>query len=138
MSILINKDTKVICQGFTGSQATLHCEQCIDYGTSLMGGVTPGKGGQLHLDLPVFDTVIDAVGSTGATASLIFVPARFGKQSILEAAEAGVELIVCITEGIPTLDMIEVKVRCDELGVRLIGPNCPGPITPGESKMGII
>ena len=138
MSILINKDTKVICQGFTGSQATLHCEQCIDYGTSLMGGVTPGKGGQLHLDLPVFDTVIDAVGSTGATASLIFVPARFGKQSILEAAEAGVELIVCITEGIPTLDMIEVKVRCDELGVRLIGPNCPGLITPGESKMGIM
>tara|TARA_B100000953_G_scaffold298034_1_gene294039 strand:- start:243 stop:1010 length:768 start_codon:yes stop_codon:yes gene_type:complete len=103
-----------------------------------MGGVTPGKGGQLHLDLPVFDTVIDAVGSTGATASLIFVPARFGKQSILEAAEAGVELIVCITEGIPTLDMIEVKVRCDELGVRLIGPNCPGLITPGESKMGIM
>jgi len=138
LSILINKDTKVICQGFTGSQATLHCEQCIDYGTSLMGGVTPGKGGQLHLDLPVFDTVIDAVGSTGATASLIFVPARFGKQSILEAAEAGVELIVCITEGIPTLDMIEVKVRCDELGVRLIGPNCPGLITPGESKMGIM
>ncbi len=138
MSILITKDTKVICQGFTGSQATLHCEQCIDYGTSLMGGVTPGKGGQLHLDLPVFDTVIDAVGSTGATASLIFVPARFGKQSILEAAEAGVELIVCITEGIPTLDMIEVKVRCDELGVRLIGPNCPGLITPGESKMGIM
>ncbi len=128
----------MICQGFTGSQATLHCEQCIDYGTSLMGGVTPGKGGQLHLDLPVFDTVIDAVGSTGATASLIFVPARFGKQSILEAAEAGVELIVCITEGIPTLDMIEVKVRCDELGVRLIGPNCPGLITPGESKMGIM
>jgi len=138
LSILINKDTKVICQGFTGSQATLHCEQCIDYGTSLMGGVTPGKGGQLHLDLPVFDTVIDAVGSTGATASLIFVPARFGKQSILEAAEAGLELIVCITEGIPTLDMIEVKVRCDELGVRLIGPNCPGLITPGESKMGIM
>ena len=128
----------MICQGFTGSQATLHCEQCIDYGTSLMGGVTPGKGGQLHLDLPVFDTVIDAVGSTGATASLIFVPARFGKQSILEAAEASVELIVCITEGIPTLDMIEVKVRCDELGVRLIGPNCPGLITPGESKMGIM
>ena len=128
----------MICQGFTGSQATLHCEQCIDYGTSLMGGVTPGKGGQLHLDLPVFDTVIDAVGSTGATASLIFVPARFGKQSILEAAEAGLELIVCITEGIPTLDMIEVKVRCDELGVRLIGPNCPGLITPGESKMGIM
>ena len=108
MSILINKNTKVICQGFTGSQATQHCEQCIDYGTSLMGGVTPGKGGQTHLDLPVFNTVVEAVSETGSTASLIFVPARFGKQSILEAAEAGIELIVCITEGIPTLDMIEV------------------------------
>ena len=138
MSILINKNTKVICQGFTGSQATQHCEQCIDYGTSLMGGVTPGKGGQTHLDLPVFNTVVEAVSETGSTASLIFVPARFGKQSILEAAEAGIELIVCITEGIPILDMIEVKVRCDELGSRLIGPNCPGVITPGESKMGIM
>ena len=138
MSILINKNTKVICQGFTGSQATQHCEQCIDYGTSLMGGVTPGKGGQTHLDLPVFNTVVEAVSETGSTASLIFVPARFGKQSILEAAEAGIELIVCITEGIPTLDMIEVKVKCDELGSRLIGPNCPGVITPGESKMGIM
>ena len=138
MSILLNKNTKVICQGFTGSQATQHCEQCIDYGTNLMGGVTPGKGGQTHLDLPVFDTVIEAVNETGSSASLIFVPARFGKQSILEAAEAGIELIVCITEGIPTLDMIEVKVRCDELGSRLIGPNCPGVITPGESKMGIM
>jgi len=128
----------VICQGFTGSQATQHCEQCIDYGTRLMGGVTPGKGGQTHLDLPVFNTVAEAVSETGSTASLIFVPARFGKQSILEAAEAGIELIVCITEGIPTLDMIEVKVRCDELGSRLIGPNCPGVITPGESKMGIM
>ena len=128
----------MICQGFTGSQATQHCEQCIDYGTSLMGGVTPGKGGQMHLDLPVFNTVVEAVSETGSTASLIFVPARFGKQSILEAAEAGIELIVCITEGIPTLDMIEVKVRCDELGSRLIGPNCPGVITPGESKMGIM
>ena len=138
MSILLSKNTKVICQGFTGSQATQHCEQCIDYGTRLMGGVTPGKGGQTHLDLPVFNTVAEAVSETGSTASLIFVPARFGKQSILEAAEAGVELIVCITEGIPTLDMIEVKVRCDELGSRLIGPNCPGVITPGESKMGIM
>ena len=138
MSILLSKNTKVICQGFTGSQATQHCEQCIDYGTRLMGGVTPGKGGQTHLDLPVFNTVTEAVSETGSTASLIFVPARFGKQSILEAAEAGVELIVCITEGIPTLDMIEVKVRCDELGSRLIGPNCPGVITPGESKMGIM
>ena len=138
MSILLSKNTKVICQGFTGSQATQHCEQCIDYGTRFMGGVTPGKGGQTHLDLPVFNTVAEAVSETGSTASLIFVPARFGKQSILEAAEAGVELIVCITEGIPTLDMIEVKVRCDELGSRLIGPNCPGVITPGESKMGIM
>ena len=138
MSILLSKNTKVICQGFTGSQATQHCEQCIDYGTRLMGGVTPGKGGQTHLDLPVFNTVTEAVTETGSTASLIFVPARFGKQSILEAAEAGIELIVCITEGIPTLDMIEVKVRCDELGSRLIGPNCPGVITPGESKMGIM
>ena len=138
MSILLSKNTKVICQGFTGSQATQHCEQCIDYGTRLIGGVTPGKGGQTHLDLPVFNTVAEAVSETGSTASLIFVPARFGKQSILEAAEAGVELIVCITEGIPTLDMIEVKVRCDELGSRLIGPNCPGVITPGESKMGIM
>ena len=138
MSIILSKNTKVICQGFTGSQATQHCEQCIDYGTSLMGGVTPGKGGQTHLDLPVFNTVVEAVSETGSTASLIFVPALFGKQSILEAAEAGIELIVCITEGIPTLDMIEVKVRCDELGSRLIGPNCPGVITPGESKMGIM
>jgi len=138
LSILLSKNTKVICQGFTGSQATQHCEQCIDYGTRLMGGVTPGKGSQTHLDLPVFNTVVEAVNETGSTASLIFVPARFGKQSILEAAEAGIELIVCITEGIPTLDMIEVKVRCDELGSRLIGPNCPGVITPGESKMGIM
>ena len=138
MSILIDKDTKVICQGFTGSQATQHCEQCIDYGTTLMGGVTPGKGGQNHLGLPVFNTVKEAVSLTGASASLIFVPAKFGKQSILEAAEAGIELIVCITEGIPTLDMVEVKVRCDQLGTRVIGPNCPGVITPGESKMGIM
>ena len=138
MSILLNIYTKVICQGFTGSQATQHCEQCIDYGSRFMGGVTPGKGGQTHLDLPVFNTVEEAVSETESTASLIFVPARFGKQSILEAAEAGIELIVCITEGIPTLDMIEVKVRCDELGSRLIGPNCPGVITPGESKMGIM
>ena len=138
MSILIDKNTKVICQGFTGSQATQHCEQCIDYGTIFVGGVTPGKGGQNHLGLPVFNTVKEAVSSTRASASLIFVPAKFGKQSILEAAEAGIDLIVCITEGIPTLDMIEVKVRCDQLGSRLIGPNCPGVITPGESKMGIM
>ena len=138
MSILINKDTKVICQGFTGSQATLHCEQCLDYGTSLVAGVTPGKGGQIHLDLPVFNDVKEAVSATRATATLIFVPARFCKEAILEAAEAGLDLIVCITEGIPILDMLEVKMRCDNLGVRLIGPNCPGVITPGESKMGIM
>ena len=138
MSILIDTDTKVICQGFTGSQATRHCKQCIEYGTRLMGGVTPGKGGQTHLDLPVFDTVKDAISTTEATASLIFVPARFGKESILEAAEAGIDLIVCITEGIPILDMVEVKMICDDLGSRLIGPNCPGVITPGESKMGIM
>ena len=138
MSILIDKDTKVICQGFTGSQATLHCKQCLEYGTSLVAGVTPGKGGQIHLDLPVFNDVKEAVSATRATATLIFVPARFCKEAILEAAEAGLDLIVCITEGIPILDMLEVKMRCDNLGVRLIGPNCPGVITPGESKMGIM
>ena len=138
MSILIDKDTKVICQGFTGSQATQHCIQCIEYGTQLVGGVTPGKGGQTHLDLPVFNSVKEAVSQTGATASIIFVPARFCKASILEAAESGISLIICITEGIPTIDMLEVKVRCDNLGVRLIGPNCPGIITPGECKMGIM
>ena len=138
MSILIDENTKVICQGFTGSQATQHCEQCIDYGTNLVGAVTPGKGGQTHLDLPVFDSVTEAVKETEAEASLIFVPARFCKSSILESAEAGIKLIVCITEGIPTIDMIEVKHRCDEMGVRLIGPNCPGIITPGKSKMGIM
>jgi succinyl-CoA synthetase alpha subunit len=138
MSILINKDTRVICQGFTGSQGTFHSEQAIAYGTQLVGGVTPGKGGQEHLGLPVFDTVGDAVTQTGANASVIYVPAPFCKDSILEAANAGVELIVCITEGIPTLDMLDAKVRCDELGVRLIGPNCPGVITPGECKIGIM
>ena len=138
MSILINKDTKVICQGFTGGQATQHCIQCIDYGTQLVGGVTPGKGGQTHLDLPVFNSVKEAVSQTEATATIIFVPARFCKASILEAAESGISLIICITEGIPTIDMLEVKVRCDNLGVRLIGPNCPGIITPGECKMGIM
>ncbi|MDG2176175.1 MAG: succinate--CoA ligase subunit alpha [Gammaproteobacteria bacterium] len=138
MSILINKDTKVICQGFTGSQGTYHSEQAIEYGTNMVGGVTPGKGAQVHLDLPVFNTVSDAVRETGAEASVIYVPAPFCKDSILEAAFAGIGLIVCITEGIPTLDMLEVKVKCDELGVRLIGPNCPGVITPGESKIGIM
>lgn len=138
MSILVDSDTIVICQGFTGSQGTLHSEQAIAYGTNLAGGVTPGKGGTTHLGLPVFDTVRDAVNETGATASVIYVPARFCKDSILEAADAGIELIVCITEGIPTLDMLAVKDRLDTLGVRLIGPNCPGVITPGACKIGIM
>jgi succinyl-CoA synthetase alpha subunit len=138
MSILINTDTRVICQGFTGSQGTFHSEQAIAYGTKMVGGVTPGKGGQVHLDLPVFNTVSEAVAQTGADASVIYVPAAFCKDSILEAASAGVGLIVCITEGVPTLDMLEAKVKCDELGVRLIGPNCPGVITPGACKIGIM
>ena len=138
MSILINADTRVICQGFTGSQGTFHSEQAIAYGTKMVGGVTPGKGGQTHLDLPVFNTVSEAVAQTHADASVIYVPAAFCKDSILEAANAGIELIVCITEGVPTLDMLEAKVKCDELGVRLIGPNCPGVITPGECKIGIM
>lgn len=138
MSILIDKNTKVICQGFTGSQGTFHSQQAIEYGTKMVGGVTPGKGGQKHLNLPVFNTVADAVEKTSADASVIYVPAPFCKDSILEAANAGIKLIVCITEGIPTLDMLEAKVKCDELGVRLIGPNCPGVITPGESKIGIM
>ena len=138
MSILIDKNTKVICQGFTGGQGTFHSEQAIEYGTQMVGGVTPGKGGQEHLGLPVFNTVKEAVEKTGAEASVIYVPAPFCKDSILEAANAGIKLIVCITEGIPTLDMLDVKVKCDELGVRLIGPNCPGVITPGESKIGIM
>ena len=138
MSILIDQDTRVICQGFTGSQGTFHSEQAIAYGTKMVGGVTPGKGGQTHLDLPVFDTMAEAVAETQAQASVIYVPAAFCKDSILEAANAGIELIVCITEGVPTLDMLDAKVKCDELGVRLIGPNCPGVITPGESKIGIM
>ncbi|MDN3522525.1 succinate--CoA ligase subunit alpha [Halomonas ramblicola] len=138
MSILIDKHTKVICQGFTGGQGTFHSEQAIAYGTRMVGGVTPGKGGQEHLGLPVFNTVKEAVAETGAEASVIYVPAPFCKDSILEAANAGIKLIVCITEGIPTLDMLDVKVKCDELGVRLIGPNCPGVITPGETKIGIM
>ena len=139
MSILIDANTKVICQGFTGGQGTLHSEQALAYGTQLVGGVTPGKGGTTHLGLPVFDTVKDAVAATGATATVIYVPAPFCKDSILEAANAGIELIVCITEGIPTLDMLEVKARLDEMdNVRLIGPNCPGVITPGACKIGIM
>ncbi|MFK8048014.1 MAG: succinate--CoA ligase subunit alpha [Halioglobus sp.] len=138
MSILIDKNTKVICQGFTGSQGTFHSEQAIEYGTKMVGGVTPGKGGQEHLGLPVFNTVSEAVAATGADASVIYVPAPFCKDSILEAANGGIKLIVCITEGIPTLDMLDAKVVCDQLGVRLIGPNCPGVITPGECKIGIM
>lgn len=138
MSILLSKDTRVICQGFTGAQGTYHSEQAIEYGTRMVGGVTPGKGGQEHLGLPVFNTVQEAVDETGAEASVIYVPAPFCKDSILEAAYAGIRLVVCITEGIPTLDMLQVKIKCDELGVRLIGPNCPGVITPGESKIGIM
>ena len=138
MSILINKKTKVICQGFTGAQGTLHCSQAIEYGTNILGGVTPGKGGQTHLDLPVFNSVKEAKQATEASASIIFVPAKFCKPSIIEAIESGIELIICITEGIPTLDMLEVKELADKEGIRIIGPNCPGIITPGECKLGIM
>ena len=138
MSVLINKDTKVICQGFTGGQGTFHSEQAIDYGTKMVGGVSPGKGGQVHLGLPVFNTVRDAVEATGATASVIYVPAPFCKDAILEAIDAGIKLIVTITEGIPTLDLLDVKVRLDAEGVVMIGPNCPGVITPDECKIGIM
>jgi len=138
MSILIDKSTKVICQGFTGSQGTLHSEQSMVYGTKMVGGITPGKGGQEHLGLPVFNTVREAVETTGAQASVIYVPAPFAKEGMLEAAAAGIKLIVCITEGVPTLDMIVVKASLDAQGVRLIGPNCPGVITPGECKIGIM
>lgn len=138
MSVLINKDTKVICQGFTGGQGTFHSEQAIAYGTQMVGGVSPGKGGQKHLGLPVFNTVREAVEATGATATVIYVPAPFCKDAILEAIDAGIELIVTITEGIPTTDMIDVKVKLEETGVRMIGPNCPGLITPDECKIGIM
>ncbi len=138
MSILIDKDTKVICQGFTGSQGTLHSEQAIAYGTQIVGGVTPGKGGGTHLDRPIFNTVREAVQATDATASVIYVPAGFCKDSILEAVDAGIELIVCITEGIPTLDMLAVKARLEISNTRMIGPNCPGVITPGGCKIGIM
>ncbi|HCE1970005.1 succinate--CoA ligase subunit alpha [Vibrio parahaemolyticus] len=138
MSVLINKDTKVICQGFTGGQGTFHSEQATAYGTQMVGGVSPGKGGQTHLGLPVFNTVREAVEATGATATVIYVPAPFCKDAILEAIDAGIELIVTITEGIPTTDMIDVKVKLEETGVRMIGPNCPGVITPDECKIGIM
>tara|TARA_B000000557_G_C20801471_1_gene455744 strand:+ start:215 stop:1084 length:870 start_codon:yes stop_codon:yes gene_type:complete len=138
MSILVNKDTRLIVQGFTGSQGTLHSEQSIEYGTNIVGGVTPGKGGKIHLNKPVYNSVEESVKEVSPNASIIFVPAKFCKASILEAAEAGIKLIICITEGVPTLDMLEVKKKVDELGVRLIGPNCPGVITPGEAKLGIM
>ena len=139
MSVLVNKETRVICQGFTGKQGTYHSEHAIEYGTKMVGGVTPGKGGQTHLGLPVFNTVREAVDATSADASVIYVPAPFCKDSIIEAADAGIKLIVCITEGIPTLDMLEVKVYIDNnTDARMIGPNCPGIITPGECKIGIM
>ena len=138
MSVLIDKNTKVLCQGFTGKQGTFHCEQAIAYGTKMVGGVTPGKGGQTHLDLPVFNTVRDAVNATAADASVIYVPAAFCKDSIIEAAESGIGLIVCITEGVPTFDMLEAKIAVEQSGARLIGPNCPGIITPDECKIGIM
>jgi succinyl-CoA synthetase alpha subunit len=138
MSILINKNTKVICQGFTGKHGTMHSEQCINYGTKMVGGVTPGKGGEIHLGLPVFNSVHDAYQATQADATMIFVPAPFCKDSIIEAIDAGIKLVICITEGIPVLDMLAVKSYMKGKEVRLIGPNCPGVITPGECKIGIM
>ncbi len=138
MSVLVDKDTRVICQGFTGKQGTFHTKQAVNYGTNVVGGVTPGKGGQSHLGLPVFDTVHDAVDATGADASMIYVPAAFAADAILEAANAGIEVIVCITEGIPVLDMLKIKAALEQYDCRLIGPNCPGVITPGACKIGIM
>jgi succinyl-CoA synthetase alpha subunit len=138
MSILINKDSRVICQGLTGRQGSFHAKQCIDYGTQIVAGVTPGRGGETHLDVPVFDIVSQAVAATGATVSMIFVPAPFAADAILAAADGGIELIVCITEGIPVLDMVRVKAAMQSYDCRLIGPNCPGIITPGECKIGIM
>ncbi|MES9972765.1 MAG: succinate--CoA ligase subunit alpha [Candidatus Thiodiazotropha sp.] len=138
MSILVDKNTRVICQGFTGKQGTFHSEQAIAYGTQLVGGVTPGKGGQTHLDRPVFDTVHDAVATTGADATMIYVPPPFAADAIIEAADAGIRVIACITEGIPTLDMLKVKEALKSYDARLIGPNCPGVITPGACKIGIM
>ena len=138
MSILVDRNSKVICQGFTGRQGTFHSEQCLEYGTNMVGGVTPGRGGEKHLGLPVFDTVHDAVAKTGADVSMIYVPAPYAADAILEAADAGIRLVVCITEGIPVLDMVGVKAALKDYQCRLIGPNCPGIITPGEAKIGIM
>ena len=138
MSILINKNTKVICQGFTGKQGTFHSEQSIKYGANIVGGVTPGKGGQMHLNLPVFNTVKEVVNATNANATMIYVPPKFAAESIIEASEAGIEIIVCITEGIPVMDMLRVKQRIESNNSILVGPNCPGIITPNECKIGIM
>ncbi len=138
MSVLVNKDSKVIVQGFTGSEGTFHAGQMIDYGTNVVGGVTPGKGGQLHLEKPVFNTVSDAVKEVAADTSIIFVPPAFAADAIMEAAEAGIKVIICITEGIPTADMVKVKAYIDTKDCTLVGPNCPGVITPGEAKVGIM
>ena len=138
MSVLVNKDSKIIVQGFTGKEGTFHASQMIEYGTNVVGGVTPGKGGQTHLDRPVFGTVADAVAKTGADTTIIFVPPRFAADAVLEAADAGIKVIICITEGIPVQDMVKVKAFIEDKECRLVGPNCPGVISAGEAKVGIM